>query len=463
MRRFRVSHGRVRVAALVEGGAHGALPSVPDCAARSLGRGASAPPWADPPALGLRCGHARGALRDWVDWRSGGAQGSTPPQPILPPGGWPISPERGWPILPARGWPILPARGWPILPPRGFSRAADPFTHEWALGHVRAAERRSKAPRRGGGQIPLGHRFRGLNLKQNKKGIRQFDFTAFRELHLGGVPLGPIDAKSRAAAERAVRKRFADANEKLPEPLRLMLVKTTGAERTWKALGPDPAGWEGRARSVAAATRKAAEQKQLDPQQIALAAEPVRGRFQFLGWYDTWQPIMINDRQLSINAENANSAARKTVTALHQAGFRQLDAQGQELPRYDFQLTRVLEIDPERGRFAAEMPRRTHYYHYEGQFVPFDKPRRIRRQGREDVHVQGRSVAQLVPGHSFSIPFTEIPRVREVVALIRDGRINIRHIQRQIMNVGKPLDARMDFIERLIAAAQVPAPAPEEE
>jgi hypothetical protein len=184
-----------------------------------------------------------------------------------------------------------------------------------------------------------------------------------------------------------------------------------------------------------------------------------RGRFQFKAWYTDWQPILMDNKQLTVAAENSNAAAKKVVSALKQAGRIGID----DPDPYGFYMTSVAELNPEyaqqeRGRVDS----RTRFYHYEGRFILRQK--RVTRQreyGFKTFDVDGVATVSAVDGHRFSVPFTDMARVRDAVNKVLLGQTNIRSIQRQAMLNGyKQLWARRQFINyRLHNAPRPPRSA----
>jgi hypothetical protein len=198
-----------------------------------------------------------------------------------------------------------------------------------------------------------------------------------------------------------------------------------------------------------------------------------RGWFEFKAWYNDWEPIMVGEnKQLTVQAENSNSAAKKVVTALKQADVIGVD----DPDMYDFYMTSTAELDPvlglnleddqERKVRRRTVPRRTRFYHYDGRFV--SRPTTVvkrqnhrkpcgeeqkRNAGQNNVgkvyQVEGVAVVRAFDGERLSVPFTNINHVKDAVNKVLSGQTNIRSIQRQSMlNQAKSLGARRKFINR---------------
>jgi hypothetical protein len=181
-----------------------------------------------------------------------------------------------------------------------------------------------------------------------------------------------------------------------------------------------------------------------------------RGRFRFKAWHTNWQPIKIGNRQLAVDAENSNAAAKKVVSRLKKAGVIELG----DPEMYGFYITSVVELDPKLAK-PGKVSRRTRFYHYEGRFVPRKthvsreaderRKRRLARLGQNiqtvEYDVQGVAEVSAVEGERFSVPFVDMADVRLAVEKVLDGKTNIRSIQRQSMLDNKPKEQRIRFIK----------------
>lgn len=193
-----------------------------------------------------------------------------------------------------------------------------------------------------------------------------------------------------------------------------------------------------------------------------------RGWYRFRVWNTDWTPLIMNDKQLVISAENSNSGAKKVVSALKQAGVIQVGD-----PEYtDFYMTSRSELDPD-GPFTTKAFGRTRFYHYEGRFIPRRRTvvrqkvggvrGRQQRQRRQQLggqtrqyQVEGVAEVQAFEGERFSVPFVKMSQVRDAVQKVLSGQASIRSIQRQSMLYKKPKEQRNAFMQYRLGNAPKP-------
>jgi hypothetical protein len=176
-----------------------------------------------------------------------------------------------------------------------------------------------------------------------------------------------------------------------------------------------------------------------------------RGWYRFRIWNTDWTPLIMDDKQLIVSAENSNSGAKKVVSALKQAGVVKVGD-----PDYtDFYMTSRSEVDPDTPQ-AEHVFGRTRFYHYEGRFIP--RRRTVKRlRGRKVYQVEGVAEVQAFEGERFSVPFVEMNVVKAVVRKVLSGEVSIRAIQRQSMIYKKSKQKRNAFIQYLLGNAPNPA------